>query len=320
MEEQPANYHGEFLKSPHHVWLGLLTLGCGFLSAQVLGLIAGATAYALGWIYLPDLPVFRRWVDRRRETAQRTAALNLVAEFVQRREKLLASLSRSRCERYGALAEVCRNIEAASADSPLASADPATDPRLRKLDELMWTFLRLLSIEESLERFLETERREELPRVVKEAEQEAARLSAQVDELKAKGEAGFEAKQRLLGSRLERLEVLRKRLQRIEQAQANLALVVSEQERLDQQIKLVRADAVATKNAETLTARIDATVEHLDQTNKWLAEMDEFKDLVGDLPATEVRVGFERPVPPPLPEFELERQRKERAAKEKQRP
>src|SRR5437667_8536292 len=101
---------------------------------------------------------------------------------------------------------------------------------------------------------------------------------------------------------MERFEVLRKRRQRIEQAEANLALAVSEQERLDQQIKLIRADAVATKNAETLTARIDATVEHLDQTNKWLSELDEFKDLVGDLPNTELRVGYEaaaaRPVSP----------------------
>src|SRR5262249_38665305 len=79
-------------------------------------------------------------------------------------------------------------------------------------------------------------------------------------------------------------------------------LVVSEQERLDQQIKLIRADAVATKNAEALTARIDATVEHLDQTNKWLAEMDEFKDLIGDMPATEMRVGYApvQPQPPPI--------------------
>src|SRR5262249_20740560 len=75
-------------------------------------------------------------------------------------------------------------------------------------------------------------------------------------------------------------------------------LVVSEQDRLDQQIKLIRADAVATKNAETLTARIDATVEHLDQTNKWLSEMDEFKDLGGDMPNTEMRVGYENPAHP----------------------
>jgi hypothetical protein len=64
---------------------------------------------------------------------------------------------------------------------------------------------------------------------------------------------------------------------------------------------LIRADAVATKNAESLTARIDATVEHLDQTNKWLSELDEFKDLVGDMPSTELRVGYQASWPPVNP-------------------
>ncbi len=303
MDEQPPQYRKEFGMSPHHVVMGLLTLGIGFMSAELLPLIVGGTAYALGWIYLPDLPFFRKWVDARHEAAKRAAALAQVAEFVKRRDALLGSLSGSRRQRYEALAEVCRDIEHASADNPMANADPSTDPRLRKLDELMWTYLRLLGIEESLERFLETERREDLPRVVREAEQEATRLSAEVDELKAKGPGpGLETKQRYLGSRLERLEVLRKRQQRIEQAGSNLALVVSEQERLDQQIKLIRADAVATKNAELLTARIDATVEHLDQTNKWISEMDEFKDLVGDMPSTEYRVGYNSLTPPVIPE------------------
>src|SRR5207249_8167726 len=102
----------------------------------------------------------------------------------------------------------------------------------------------------------------------------------------------LDTRQRYLGSRQERLEVLRKRQQRSEQAEANLALAVSEQERLEQQIKLIRADAVATKNAETLTARIDATAEHLDQTNKWLSELDVFKELVPDIQATELRVRY----------------------------
>jgi hypothetical protein len=275
------------------VVLGVLTLGLGFLSASLLGLVAGVTAYAIGWIYLPDLPFFRRSVDRRRAEAKRAAALAQVAEFVRRRDRLLSGLGSSQRTRYYALAEVCHNIEAASAESSLSPGDPAADPRLRKLDELMWTYLRLLTIEESLQRFLETERREELPRVTREAEQEAARLADEVEALKKSGNAASESKQRLLGSRLERLEVLRKRLQRVEQARQNQELAVSEQERLDQQIKLIRADAVATKNAEALTARIDATVEHLDQTNRWLAEMDEFKDVTGDMPATEFRVGFE---------------------------
>ena len=305
MDEQVPKYHAEFLKSPHHAALGLLTLGLGFLSAELLPLIAGGTLYVLGWIYLPDLPIFRRWVDRRHEAAKRSEEIQKVAEFVQRREALLASLSPECRGRYNRLAQVCRDIETASSDNPLASADPATDPRLRKLDELMWTFLRLLGIEETLDQFLETEHRENVPEVLKEAEAEVSQLSGEVAALKAKGDsAALDTRQRYLGSRQERLEVLRKRQQRSEQAEANLALAVSEQERLEQQIKLIRADAVATKNAETLTARIDATVEHLDQTNKWLSELDEFKDLVGDMPSTELRVGYEASrtpmAPPPL--------------------
>jgi hypothetical protein len=303
MDEQAPNYRRNFLASPHQATLGLLTLGVGFLSANLLGLIVGGTLYALGWIYLPDFPFFRRWVDRRYDAARRAIEAQKVAEFVQRRDTLLDSLSASRRERYHRLAGVCRDIETASSDNPLASADPATDPRLRKLDELMWTYLRLLGIEESLGQFLETEAREDLPNVLKEAEAEATRLTSEMSALKSKGNsAGLETKQRYLGSRLERLEVLRKRQQRLQQAQENLALVVSEQDRLDQQIKLIRADAVATKNAEALTARIDATVEHLDQTNKWLSELDEFKDLVADMPATEMRVGYAATAPTPIVE------------------
>jgi hypothetical protein len=311
--EQPApNYRGEFLKSPHHATLGLLTLGLGFLSAELLPLIAGVTMYALGWIYLPDIKFFRGWVDRRGEAARRAADELKLAEFLKRREVLVGTLLPTRRERYRRLAAVCRDIEQASADSPLASTDPASaDPRLRKLDELMWTYLRLLGIEQSLEQFLETERRENLPDVLKEAEAEATRLNQEIEALKTKGTpAALDTRQRFLGSRLERLEVLRKRQQRLQQAEENLALVVSEQDRLDQQIKLIRADAVATKNAEKLTARIDATVEHLDQTNKWLSELDEFKDLVPDMPTTDLRVGFDAnpPLPPVIEKTEARKQ------------
>jgi hypothetical protein len=304
MDDQAPNYHREFFRSPHHAALGFLTLGLGFLSAALLPLIIGVTLYTLGWIYLPDLPFFRRWVDGKRDAIRRTEELEKVSGFVRRREALVESLAPERRARYRRLAGVCRDIEAAGAQDLLASSDPATDPRLRKIDELMWTFLRLLGIEESLERFLATEKSENVPALLAEAEEQAKRLTAEVDALKAKGSgADLEGRQRYLGSRVERLEVLRKRQQRTEQAQSNLALVVSEQERLEQQIKLIRADAVATKNAESLTARIDATVEHLDQTNKWLAEMDEFKDLVPDLPNTDLRVGYEAnaaQAPPPI--------------------
>src|SRR5882762_9280814 len=115
MDEQAPEYRKQFFTSPHHIVMGLLTLGLGFMSAELLPLIAGATAYSLGWIYLPDLPFFRRWVDRRHDAAKRAAAMAQVADFVKRRDTLLGCLTGSRRQRYDSLADVCRDIETASA-------------------------------------------------------------------------------------------------------------------------------------------------------------------------------------------------------------
>jgi len=305
MDEQQPSYRSEFVRSKHHAWLGLTTLGPGFLlGAQMpLFLLLGAAAYALGWIYLPDLPFFRRSVDERRANARLAEAAKSMEVFQQKRDAMHASLTSHSRNRYGELAEVCRQIEQATAEDALSTAG-APDPRLGRLDELMWTFLRLLNLEDGLERFLELERREDLPRLVRDAEAEIDALGNEVEAFKKQGATvvSLDAKERLLQSRLEALEVLRKREARIEETQANLALVCSEQERLDHQIKLIRADAVASRNSSSISARIDATVENLNQTNKWLAEINEFKDMVGQIPATDARVGYQtRDVPPVIP-------------------
>jgi hypothetical protein len=280
----------------------LATLGAGLVlgADYPLALLLAPAAYALGWIYIPDFKFFRAWADRRRDAAQLTASQAEVAAFMQRRDALLDKLSASSQRTYHTLAAVCKDIEVASADNSMTPDNPAEDPRLRKLDELMWSYLRMLAIQESLERFLETERRDDVPGLLKDADAEVRNLSEEFEALKAKGAnvTALDSKERLLNSRLERLEVLRKRLQRIEQTKENLAIVVSEQERLEAQIKLIRADAVASKNADGLSARIDSTVEHLNETNKWLLEMDEFKDLVGDIPSSPLRVGYQSAQPP----------------------
>jgi chemotaxis protein histidine kinase CheA len=314
MDAQPPSYHREFFKSPHHAALALATLGGGFIvgSSFPLALVLGVTAYVLGWIYMPDMPFFKHWVDRRGQAVEDAAAQAQVAKFVQQRNALIEGLTSASRSHYEALAAVCRDIEAAGADTQLTPDNPDDDPRLRKLDELMWTFLRLLSIEDSLNEFLETERREDVPGLVKDAEAEVAQLSAEFDALKAKGTsvAVLDPKERLLDSKLEKLDVLHKRQERIEQARSNLELVVSEEERLEQQVKLIRADAIATKNADTLSARIDATVEHLDQTNKWISEMSEFRDIAGEMPDSTKRIGYAATVPPVIPQKSVKPQMK----------
>jgi hypothetical protein len=305
MADESTSYRGEFFKSPHHAALALVTLGGGFILGPTihLALLVGIAAYALGWIYMPDMPFFKNWVDRRGKAVKDAAAQAQVAKFVQQRDALIAGLMSASRSRYESLAAVCRDIESAGADTQLTPDNPDDDPRLRKLDELMWTYLRLLGIEDSLKEFLESERREDVPGLVKNAEAEVGQLSADFEDLKKKGAsvAALDPKERLLDSKLEKLDVLHKRQERIQQAQSNLELVISEEERLEQQVKLIRADAIASKNADTLSARIDATVEHLDQTNKWLSEMSDFRDMVGEMPDSPKRIGYASKVPPPVP-------------------
>ena len=304
MPEPTTSRWRAFLQSPHHAVMAIATLGAGFATGEPLYFVAGATAYVLGWVYVPDMAFFRRWVEKRATSETTAVEAAELAQFKRRREAMLNSLGSPLRERYHLLARVCRDIEKAAVETD--EFNLSADTRLRKIDELMWMYLRLLSMQQSLQTFLETEQHEDLAGSIDVAEQEMAALEAEVQSL---GDtAAADSKQRLLESRRDRLDVLRKRMQRVDEAESNLELVVSEQERLSEQIKLIRADAVATKSASAVSARIDASVEHLNETNKWLADMDQFRELAGDLPMVPSRVGFEAG-PPPLPNATRPQQR-----------
>ena len=293
MTAPPTNYRRAFWKSRHHLWLAVLTLGLGFASGEPLGLLAGATLYALGLVYLPDAGFFRRSIDSHTQGQRDLEAAARLAEFQQQQDRVLADLSPARRQRHVQLAAVCADIEKASHEAQ-STTGLDLDSRLRKLDELMWTYLRMLAIEQSLDIYLETERKERVPELVASLEAETHDLAAEIESAKklTPRPPALETKERLAASHLERLNTLRQRLHRIEQAQANLALVRSEQERLVEQVKLIRADAVAAKNADALSARIDLSIEHLAATNKWLSELTEFKDLTNNLPDLPTRVGY----------------------------
>jgi len=282
-----AAYRRAFWTSRHHAWLGLCTLGLGFATGEPLGLIAGAVAYVLGVIFLPDAAFFRRAIDARENFTRDTAAAAQLAAFQEQQQKLLAGLSQGRRQRYEQLVAVCSDIENASAEA-IAGASAALNvtSRRQKLAELTWTYLRMLSVEQTLEVYLETERREQVPAAVRTLEAETKTLTAEITALKtgASHSATLTGKERLLTSRLERLDALQQRLRRIEQAQSNHDLLRSEQERLVEQVKLIRADAIASKNADTLTSRIDLSIEHLASTNQWISELAEFKDLTSQMP------------------------------------
>lgn len=294
METQTtANYTREFVHSKYHMWLGIGTVGLGLWSASFFGLIIGVTAYVVGILMLPDSKFFRSKIDTRIKAENEEAERAKVAEFRKKRDEQLHSLSASNQGKYYILSTVCRDIEKVSTDNVSASGSMTFESGLRKLDELMWTYLRLLKMEDALRLYLEVERKEDVPTRITEAETELTQLNERLQSTQnVDNKPKLDHLQRLISSRIERLEVLKKRIQRIDTAKQNIDLVVSEQDRLCEQIKLLRADSIATKNADVLSMRIDASVEHLNETNKWLSEMDEFVDLVDNMPDTPMRVGY----------------------------
>jgi len=287
------NYQREFLKSPYHIVSACLTVGAGLLFGNLLGLIVGVVAYVGTLMFVPDLKFFRGWVNERYDAQRLAEERQQLDAFNQRRDRLLMGLTKPNQVKYWELVNVCKEIERTGVDGN-ALGDSVSDPRLRKLDELMWTFLRLLNTEEALQRFVVDEQEENLPNQVSAGRKELDILKQNLDKLKAANDPQAATRERVYNSRTERLAVLSKRLDRIEQANSNLSLVSAEQERLREQVKLIRSDTVAAKNADAFTTRIDASVEHLDETNGLLKELEVFRDATADeVPSvTTARIGY----------------------------
>ena len=97
--------------------------------------------------------------------------------------------------------------------------------------------------------------------------------------------AALDDKQRLLTSRLERLKSLEERMRRVEQAQTKHDYLLSEQDGLVDKLKLLRADAMAGRNIDALTSRLDGSLNELSALNKWLSEISELDDLNAQVPS-----------------------------------
>jgi hypothetical protein len=49
-------------------------------------------------------------------------------------------------------------------------------------------------------------------------------------------------------------------------------------------VKLLRAEAIAARNTDTLTMRLDGSIAELTAVNTWLSEISEFADLTVQTP------------------------------------
>jgi len=277
-------YLKAFAQSWEHALLALATIAAPVATAEPLAMIGGAVAYVLGWIYLGDSRWFRAKIDAQENAKLVTAEGAAFARVAAEREALLARLPANQRRRYQNLAEVCRDIE-----SQLTSNSAESFP-VEKLDGLMWTYLGLLGSETNLASFIEREIDEKFGERIMELEPEIKALEQEIAAANP-GSTAYETRMQLLASKQEGLEALRRRHQQFVRAAENLELVRAEQERIAQQLKLVRSDLYASKSVGQITQRVNDTIDQLASSGRISAEVP---PAIQELPAFRTRrVGYE---------------------------
>ena len=245
-----------FAKSPHHAWLGLLTLGAGLATLSGIGIVAGAAAYALGWIYLPDSRLFKNWLAARQQGDDGKK----LRDFLYQRRQIYDALRSPARDRYDDLAAEIESLQQEFRRDHRLNPEIVRQ-RDERLSNLAWTFLRLLHTGEMLDRFIESEDPAELERKIAAMEKELAGI----DPL---------AKASLAESLKSRLGSLKSRLEKRRGADESRELTASEQERIAELVKLFRADHLASRDAGALSHEIDGAATQLDRTRDWLSSLE----------------------------------------------
>jgi hypothetical protein len=206
-------------------------------------------------------------------------------------------LGQSSQMRYRTLVDECRQILGlAEAQS---SSEALQGLRTGNLNELLWLFMRLLSSREAIQSTRARVNREQ--------------LGEDIAALRERAEAA-EAGSPLARSLQATLGIQEKRLENLDNAVHNLAVVDAELERIEHQVRLIREESAVSGGPEMLSARLDAVSSTLTETSRW---MDQHSDLFSSLGADE-EIAASLPTlprvpategPPPIPPPPRKRQR-----------
>lgn len=256
-----------FAKSPHHAWLMLVTLGAGAATVSGIGMLAGAALYALGWIYLPDSGLFKRWLAARKGNDEE----DKLKDFLARRKQIHESLRQPARRLYDDLARDIASLQQEfERDDRLDRT--VVQQRNERLSNLAWTYLRLLHTGEMLDRFIESE--------------DPAALESQIQALEKKIAAIPSGGQSSLAESLQaRLGPLKSRLEKRLAAADQRQLTSSELQRISELVMLYRADHLASRDGAALSHEIDGAAFQLDRTRDWLRDL-EFDTSPSDIPSS----------------------------------
>ncbi len=237
-------------------------------------LVIGAGA-ELGYLtLLATHPRFQRFVAGK-------MGASVTGDAQRRLQALVATLPEGDRRRYAALAQRCQAILELQFHGETRA--PGYAAQSDSLGRLTWMYLRLLATRQAIHRVLRDSgtRAPGDPPPIPGAPS-SHRLDQQVADLKRRL-ADTRLSEDLRRSLAGQLELLEQRLARRAEAEQKLAFLDAELARVEQQVELIREQAVLSTDPEHFSQRIDEISATLGTTGQWIADQQQVLGAMDDL-------------------------------------
>lgn len=191
-------------------------------------------------------------------------------QWYARVEEQAGQLDPDGLRRYRALEARCRSI---LEHQQRAGGGPGLDEQGAGLGRLLFVYLRLLQTRHAIERMI---------RESAEVGEDAARLEERIAALESRLESktlGEDLRKSLSGQ----IEILQQRIEKRGEARQKLSFLDAELARIQEQVELVREQAVLSTDPETISQRIDQITTTLGGTTQWISEQQKIYGAVEDL-------------------------------------
>jgi hypothetical protein len=256
---------------PNWVGLGLF----GMLGLLNPGFWIVGLGLELGYLWLLGTNGrFQKFVD----------ASQLVLTRKQRQAKvdsLVLQLTNEDQQRYRKLEGRCRAV--LEQQMHLQTPEQGLQAQNEGLGRLLWVYLRLLATRQAINRTIKSQ---------EENADGSGDLEGRIAQLKSKLDGPLS--EELHKSLSSQMEILQQRLERRGEATEKLAFLDAELIRIQEQIELVREQAVLAADSEAISQRIDQVTTTLDHTAQWVSDQQKIygavEDLMSEPPAVKLTV------------------------------
>lgn len=227
----------------------------------VLPLVGAAELLYLGG--LVSVPRFRSAIDARQHAEQTGAVVPTTVASLQ---QVLDGLDPAGRNRFFALRARCVEMQRLAERVQGRGTPAADDLRTPALDRLLWAFLKILSSQQAMQRFL--------------AATDEKALRQGLDALKGRLEqARQKADDRLSRSLTDSIATAELRLESLAKATSNSEFLTAELDRVEGKIRALVEMAVSHQDADLISGQADAVAASMAQTEQAVQEMNQITGL-----------------------------------------